>query len=550
MKLKTAYKGNVTGTEPWAEAAFNNGRLCSRGVLAYEQLRDPTRLRKPLIRKNGRLAEASWREAISYITGEIRRISARHSPNAVGFYGSGRRKTEAIYLFHKLAAVGVGTSSVSTSLSQCHPAAVEAYIRAFGSPRNPNPFEDVAEAGFLLIIGANPAECHPVLMNNILKAKSKGGTLVVVDPERTQTAKFADVHLQVKPGTDAVFLQGLLHECTRLGLVDESFMAERTRGFDELRKSLSSFTAEYASSVTEVPRHLIVDMAQRYAASAGSMILHGYGLEAQPDPVEANLAVTNLALATGQIGGPGRGCLPLPGQPNAQGTTQVTAALQILNLPRSRSEDHRGQLAKVWGVPLEKLPSVPTLSGSSIMDACLRGELKALYIYGSNPVASMTELGYVKEALEKLELLVVHDAFATEAANMAHAVLPGSCWVEEDGTVTSGEGRMARIGKITRAPDEAEEDWRIFTKLAESLGAGRYFTHASVETVFEEFKQLTSDLPLDCRGVTYERLNRENGVFIPCASGEDPGTKRLYEHSFATEDGRGVFAPCLSKSAK
>lgn len=534
--------GRVLGMRPRGDFPLYGGRACPKGLTAQELLNHPDRLTQPLIKQSGRFVPASWDAALDLVADRIRAIQLEAGRDAVGVYGGGSLTNEKSYLLGKFARVALGTRHIDYNGRYCMSAAAAAARAAFGIDRGmTNPWEDVPQAECLVLAGSNLAECHPAASFYVRGAQSNGGRLIVIDPRRTSTARWADLHLQLRPGTDAALANGILHVLISEGYADETFIAERTRGFEAVRELARAYTPERVAGITGVPAGQIRQAARWYGLARTGMILHARGVEQHARGVENVLAYINLALAAGKIGRPGCGCMPLTGQANGQGGREHgQKADQLPGYRHIENPEDRQAVAQVWGVDADSLPG-KGVSAYELLDLAARGAVRGLLVFGSNPVMSSPNYHHVRAALEGLDFLVVADGFLSETAELADVVLPAALWAEDEGTITTVEGRVIRVHKAVEPPGEAWPDWRIVGALAQRLGAAQQFAFASPREIFAELRKATRGAAADYSGITYERLEEQVGLFWPCPAEDHPGTPRLFEQRFAHPDGRAVF---------
>lgn len=522
----------------------NKGGLCAKGWSAAATLGHADRLRQPLVRTaSGVLAPVSWAVAFGEIAERIAAVQARAGLDAVGVFGGGSLTNEKAYLLGKFARVALRTANIDYNGRFCMSSAAAAATRAFGLDRGlPFPVEDIAEASVLLLAGGNPAETMPPIMQYFEAQQRNGGQLIVVDPRRTATAQWAGRHLKLQPGTDAALANGLLHILIRDGLVDEPYIAARTEGFDEARRVAAAYWPERTERITGVPEAMLVEVAQALGRAARPMILSARGPEQQAQGVNNALAYINLALAVGGVGQRASGFGTLTGQGNGQGGREHgQKADQLPGYRHIEAPDDRRHLAAVWDVPEHEIPH----SGKSafeLLDALGRG-VHALLVMGSNPVVSAPDARRVINRLDALDTLIVADFFRSETAERAHIVLPSAQWVEEEGTMTNLEGRVLLRKRVMPPPEGVRTDLEILAGIAAALGRGRWFEYAGPADVFDELRRATAGATADYSGISYERIEKEDGVFWPCPSTDHPGTPRLFTSAFPTPTGRARFHP-------
>ncbi len=535
----------VVGFEPWEDFPFNQGMLCPKGVRRYLQSAHPDRLLDPLLRTPRApegFRKASWDEALDFTVRRLREIQERHGKDAVAVYGGASLTTEKSYLLGKFARVALGTRHIDYNGRLCMVSAGTAYKLAFGVDRSPNPWSDIPEAQVVFVIGANIAECAPITTQYIWRCRDAGGRLIVADPRMTPVTRNADLYLPVRPGTDLALLQGMLHVIIRDRLTDQDFIAAHTTGFDEVAQSVAAWDPLTVANQTGVPPEAIEKAAHWIGEAERAILLHARGLEHQSKGVENCLALINLTLACGHIGRPGAGCMMITGQGNGQGGREHGQKCDQLPGQRSIADPAaREHVARVWGIAPEEIPQAG-LSAVEIMEAIHRGEIKALLSICFNPLVSLPDANFTREALEKLEFFGVVDFFLSETAHFADVVLAGSLQEEEEGVVCSAEGRVIHIQKAVDPPGNAWPDSKIYIELARRLGKEKHFPYTSPREIFAELRVASKGGPADYTGITYERIDREMGVFWPCPSEDHPGTPRLFEGGkFFHPDGKARF---------
>jgi formate dehydrogenase alpha subunit len=404
---------------------------------------------------------------------------------------------------------------------------------AFGSGAMTNPIADIEEAHVLLVTGSNTTENHPVLSSYIKRAvRHKGAKLIVVDPRRIPLVRHATIWLRPRPGTDVAWINGLLHVIVKEGLIDEKYVRERTVGLDEVEKVVAAYTPERVEQITGIPAADLVAAARLYASVPAASILYTMGITQHISGTDNVKSLANLALACGNVGVRGGGVNPLRGQNNVQGACDMGALPNVYTgYQQVAKPEVRARMAEAWGVA--ELPAEPGLTATEMLPAAHRGELKALYIVGENPLVSDADLAHAEESLRRLEFLVVQDIFLTETAKLAHVVLPAACFAETDGTFTNTERKVQRVRKAVEPPGAARADWEIVCDLAGRLGPP--MAYAGTAAVLDEIARVT---PSYC-GIDYARLERED-IHWPCTGSEHPGTPCLHMDEFTC--GLGVFS--------
>ncbi|MFG1898819.1 molybdopterin oxidoreductase family protein [Micromonospora carbonacea] len=522
----------------------NRGGLCQKGWTAADLLDHPDRLTTPLVRDAGtrQLRPASWAEAMERIVGGVRAVQDRHGRDAVAVFGGGGLTNEKAYALGKFARVALRTRHVDYNGRWCMSSAAAAGNRAFGVDRGlPFPLADLGRARTLLMVGANPAETMPPLMRHVADQQAAGGTLIVVDPRATATARQADLHLQPVPGTDLALANALLHIALTEGYVDRAYVAERTTGFDEVRRTVAGYWPAEVERLTGVPVADLETTARALATAGGAIILTARGAEQHAKGVDTVTAFINLALALGLPGRPGSGYGCLTGQGNGQGGREHGQKADQLPGYRSITDPAaRAHVAGVWGVDADELPG-PGVPAYQLLDSLgAPAGPKALLVFGSNPVVSAPRATRVEGRLRDLDLLVVADLVRSETAELADVVLPTAQWAEEDGTMTNLEGRVLRRRAVRTPPPGVRTDLAIIADLADRLGAKAGFGDDPAE-VFGELRRASAGGVADYAGVSYDRIEATGGVFWPCPDADAPDTPRLFADAFPTLDGRARF---------
>jgi assimilatory nitrate reductase catalytic subunit len=516
----------------------NRGGLCQKGWTAADLLDHPDRLTTPLINGN----PAGWDEALSLVAGKIKSIAARYGRDAVAVFGGGGLTNEKAYALGKFARVALGTRMIDYNGRFCMSSAAAAGTRAFGIDRGlPFPLADVGHADALLMVGANVAETMPPFGRYLTEQRQRGGTLVVIDPRATATARQAHLHLQPTPGTDLAIANGLLHIALTEGWLDRAYIAGRTSGFDAVRRVAAAYWPARVERLTGVPVADLEAAARTLARAERAIILTARGAEQHAKGVDTVSAFINLALALGLPGRPGSGYGCLTGQGNGQGGREHGQKAD--QLPGYRHIDDpaaRAHVAGVWGVDPASLPGAG-LSAYELLDALgTAGGPKALLVFGSNPVVSAPRAARVTDRLRSLDLLVVADLVLSETAALADVVLPTAQWAEEDGTMTNLEGRVLRRRALRPPPRGVRTDLATIAGLATLLGHGERFT-ADPAATFDELRRASAGGPADYAAITWERIDAEDGVFW--------GTPRMFAERFATPDGRARFTPVEHRPA-
>ncbi|MDT3395483.1 molybdopterin oxidoreductase family protein [Streptomyces sp. B1866] len=521
MALRPAPGGGVEVAE---RPAFpvNRGALCGKGRTAPELLASGVRLTEPLVRRRpgGELEPAGWEEALDRVAEGLRGTAAAHGRDAVGVFGGGGLTNEKAYALGKFARVVLGTSQIDYNGRFCMSSAAAAHQRAFGLDRGlPFPLADIPRTGCVILVGSNLAETMPPALRYLTRLRENGGTLIVVDPRRTRTAEQADLHLAPRPGTDLALALGLLHLVVADGRVDEEFVAERTTGWPEARAAAMAHWPELVERITGVPVPALREAVRMFCAPEDAMVLTARGPEQQSKGTDTVGAWINLCLATGRAGRPlsGYGCLT--GQGNGQGGREHgQKADQLPGYRKLADPAARAHVAAVWGVDPDSLPA-PGRSAYELLEA-LGGDVRALLLMGSNPVVSAPRAAHIEERLRALDFLAVADVVLSETAALADVVLPVTQWAEETGTMTNLEGRVLLRRQSVPPPPGVRSDLAVLSGLAARYGWEKGFP-TDPEEVFEELRRASAGGPADYSGITYRRIERENGVFWPCPAEQE-----------------------------
>jgi assimilatory nitrate reductase catalytic subunit len=531
----------VIGFEPWEDFPFNRGMLCPKGVKRYLQGSHPDRLLQAVARDPG--APAGFRalpyaDAIARTASAITRIQEQHGPSAVAVLGGASLTTEKTYLLGKFARVCLRTPFIDYNGRLCMVSAGAANKKSFGIDRTTNPWSDMVGTEVIWVAGSNVAECSPITTNYIWQARELGAKVIVQDPRITPLARTCDIFVPIKPGRDAAMFAGVLRLMIDHGWVDEAFIAEHTTGFEAVSEYCRQWSVERTAEVTGVPARTIHAVAELWGRAKSSFLLHARGIEHHSNGVQNALGTINLVLASGRLGRPKSGYGTIVGQANGQGGREHGQKCdQLPGWREIANPEHRKYIASVWGVEEEDLPG-PGVDAYELFRKIHQGEIKALIAICFNPVVSLPDNQFVIGALEKLEFFAAIDFFLNDTARYADIVLPGSLQEEDEGTVTQVEGRVIKINKAVDCPGEARQDWVILQDLARALGRPRGFTFENPRAIFEELRVASKGGVADYSGITYEKIEREMGVFWPCYSvdpksgaplTDHPGTPRLFE---------------------
>lgn len=552
LKVKN---NEVIGFEPWEEFPFNRGMLCPKGVKRYLQGSHPDRLLHALARDPrapSGFRPIGYDDAIAKTAAEIARIQKAYGPSSVAMLGGASLTTEKTYLLGKFARVALKTPYIDYNGRLCMVSAGAANKKAFGIDRTTNPWSDMIGSDLIWVAGSNVAECSPITTHYIWQAREHGAKVIVQDPRITPLARTCDLFVPIRPGRDAAFFAGILRIQIERGFIDEGFIAEHTVGFDAVEAYCRDWTVERTASVTGVPERTIHAVAEAWGTAKSSFLLHARGIEHHSNGVQNALGTINLVLASGRIGKPNSGYGTIVGQANGQGGREHGQKCdQLPGWREITNPEHRRYIASVWGIEETDLPG-PGVDAYELFRKIDAGEIKAMLAICFNPKVSLPDNQFVTRALEKLEFFAVIDFFLSDTARHADIVLPGSLHEEDEGTVTQVEGRVIKVNKAVDCPGDARQDWKIIQDLAAALGRPHGFTFENPRAIFEELRVASRGGVADYSGITYEKIEREMGVFWPCYANDPrtgepvddpPGTPRLFEADSynPVAKGRGPF---------
>ncbi|HEX2830803.1 MAG TPA: molybdopterin-dependent oxidoreductase [Burkholderiales bacterium] len=551
--LIDAVDGVITGVRGDPDHPANHGKLCSKGQALHLTTGLTGRALYPEVRcsRSQSRSRLSWDDALEHTADRFADIIRQHGPDAVAFYVSGQLLTEDYYAFNKLARALVGTHNIDSNSRLCMSSAVAGYKVTLGADAPPACYDDIDRADCIFIAGSNTAWAHPVLFRRIEAARAAKPDLklIVVDPRRTATAEAADLHLAIQPGTDVALFNGILHLLIWEGWLDRKFIDAHTQGFEPLKALVRDYTPQMVASTCGLSVEEIATAARWFGNAHAALSLYCMGLNQSTRGTDKNAALINLHLATGQIGRPGAGPFSLTGQPNAMGGRETGTMATLLPGHRDPANaGHCDEIATLWSVP--SLPSSPGKTAVEMFEALHKGDIKAVWIACTNPAQSLPEQALVRKALERAELVVLQEAFATtETAPYADVLLPATTWGEKEGTVTNSERRISRVRAAVSAPGEARADWKIAVDFARKLEArlrhGRttLFPFDMPRQIFDEYKRTTAGRDLDITGLTYALLEARGPQQWPFPEGAEAGAARLYiDGVFPTPGGRASFA--------
>ena len=531
--------GAVKGVEPRYDFPVNKGKLCPKGVTAYQTIEHPDRIMTPLIKRNGKFEKATWEEALDVIEANFKRIQREHGKDAVSVFGGVSMTNEKCYLVGKYARVALGTRFIDYNGRFCMSSAAGGFLKTLGIDRGATlPWTEFEHVDTFFVAGSNIAECHPTTTQHIWKAKDKGAKIIVADPREIPMARVADVHLDLKPGTDAALAMGLLNFLVEHDYVDQAYVDERCDNYEELKASVRDWTLERTSEVTGVAIEKLEKAGHIYGKSPRSVMLFARGVEQQSKGVDNVSLYTSMALLRGMIGKFASGVATMTGQGNGQGGREHGQKADLLPGYRKLTDPKAIEyVSGVWGIDPSEMPK-PGVSAFEMFDEIQAGTIRAMHLMCSNPAVSAPNLPYVWDSFNKLDFFVVSDFFMSESCEFADVVLPACSWAEDEGTTTNLEGRVIRIRKVREPLGDSLPDWEIMKRIAERMGRGQYFPYETARDIWEEFRIATKGGAADYSGITWERIDDEYGVFWPCPSEDHPGTPTMFKERFGTANGK------------
>lgn len=516
----------IVQVKPVEDAPVSSGHLCVKGRYAFDFNDASDRITEPMIRVNGDWQPVSWPEAIDYVAQRLTAIKKEHGPESIALLGSSRATNEENYVTQKFARVVIGTNNVDCCARVCHTPTAAAMKMMLGTGAATNSYDDIEIARTIILCGANPTENHPIIGARVRQSVIKNGTkLIVIDPRKTELTKYANVHLQVRPGTNVPLLNALAHVIIDEGLADSEFIRERVTEFDEFRSFVNNYSPESVADVCGVEAEAIRAAARIYASEKPAMAMHGLGMTEHLQGTEGVICIVNLALLTGNIGKRGAGVNPLRGQNNVQGAAHMGCDPGILT-GSIAVEEGRELFEKVWNVPV---PAVKGLNQLQMVDAARDGNLKALWAIGYDVFFSNANGHETERSLKELDFVVIQDMFMNETADrFGDVFLPAATSFEKDGTFMNAERRVQRVRKVFETRGRARSDWEIICDIARAMGSGEYFAFRSAEDIWNEIRAVW---PAGT-GITYERME-EHGLQWPCFDESEPGQEVLHVDSFS-----------------
>ena len=509
----------------------NEGRLCVKGRFGFDFVNSPDRLTTPLVRRNGKLEEATWDEALDLVA---ERFSSRRG-EAFAAIASAKLTNEENYVIQKFSRAVMGTNNVDHCARLCHSPSVAGLVQSFGSGAMTSSTKDLGDARCILAIGTNTTAAHPIVGLQVMRSIRQGGKLIVANPREIELARHADLHIRNRAGSDVALLMGMMRVIVDEGLHDPEFIESRCEDFDAFRESLADYDEASVEEKTGVPFMQVARAARMYAENSPAAILYAMGITQHTHGTDNVLATSNLALLTGNVGVPSGGVNPLRGQSNVQGACDMGALPNVYpGYQRVDVPEVKAKFERAWDVELDGAPGLTHLE---ILGGVTAGPIRAIYLVGENPALSEADATHAREAMEKVDFLVVQDIFLTESAQYADVVLPAASFAEKDGTFTNTERRVQRVRKAIPPVGDSRDDLWITCEIARRMGAAG-FAYASADEVMNEIASLTPSYG----GITHERIE-EVGLQWPCPDRSHPGTRFLHAEGFPRPGGKGRFVP-------
>ncbi|MSR64494.1 MAG: formate dehydrogenase subunit alpha [Verrucomicrobiae bacterium] len=515
----------ITTIRPALEGPSNHGHTCVKGRYAFDYVYAKDRAVTPMIKRNGSWENVSWDEVIQYIATHFKDTIAKHGPDSIGVLSSARGTNEENYVAQKFARVVLGTNNIDCCARVCHSPTAAAMKMTLGTGAATNSLDDIAKARTIMVCGANPTEGHPVTGARIKQAALKGANLIIIDPRDIELSHYADLQIQLKPGTNVLVFNAMAATIVEEGLTDEAFIRDRLTEYDEFREYIKQFAPEKVAGQIGVPAEKIREAARMYATQKPSLACHGLGMTEHIQGTEGIMAMVNLALLTGNMGKPGTGINPLRGQNNVQGAPHMGCEPKLMAgyVP---IEDVRAQFEAAWHV---EIPHSKGMNMFDMLDAAVAGKFKVLWSIGYDIMLTNPNAQETRRGLEKLDLVIVQDLFMNQTAKeFGDVFLPAASSFEKDGTFMNGERRVQRVHKAVEPQGQARSDWEIVCEVARAMGKGEHFQYKTAEDIWDEVRSLWSQ----SKGMSYERLD-QRGLQWPCPSEDHPGTDVMHTESFS-----------------
>nr|MCR4600633.1 formate dehydrogenase subunit alpha [Clostridia bacterium] len=520
-----------------ADGPSNHGRLCVKGRSgSFDFVHSPDRIKYPLIknRETGEFERATWDEALDLVASKFMAIRNEYGPDSLAGFACSRSPNEDIYMVQKMVRTCFGTNNTDNCARVCHSASVSGLAMTLGSGAMTNPIQDIThDVDCILLVGSNPEEAHPVVGMQIREAVRRGTRLIVVDPRDIGLTQVADIHLKLKPGTNIMFANGMMHIMIRDGLIDEKFIAERTEGFETLREIVKDYTPEKVAEACHIDKDMLVEAAHMYAKADKAPIIYCLGVTEHSSGTVGVMSMSNMAMLCGKLGRPGCGVNPLRGQNNVQGACDMGAMPnKFPGYQDVTDEAVREKFEKAWGV---KLPGEIGTHATDVFGKAISKDIRGLYIYGEDPAVTDADLSHIRKALSSLDFFVIQELFMTETAQFADVILPGMSYAEKEGTFSNTERRVQRVRKavdLTKDPSfDIRPDTEIIIDLMNRMGYPQ--PQLTPAQIMDEVASLTPSFA----GISHERLDSAEvsgqGLQWPCTAKDHPGTPIMHVGRFS-----------------
>ena len=539
-------QGEAVASRGVGNADVNRGKLCIKGIFEHELFKSAGRGEEPLFRQRffDDFKPVSWDTALDKTAAEIQRIQSIYGRDSFAVVSTGQILTEEFYTLGKLVRGAIGTNNYDGNTTLCMASAVSGYKRSFGSDGPPGCYEDFEHTECLIAFGSNLPEQHPIIYWRMKEAMEKRKfPLIVVDPRVTMLAQFADMHLPITPGTDVVLLNSLAHVILNEGLADQSYIDAHTNGYEEFKALVQAYDPVSASKICGIDEDTIRNVARLYANAGAAMSIWTMGINQSTHGSDGVVAINNLNLITGNIGKPGATSLSITGQCNAMGTREWSSCSGLPGYRTLEKPEHRQEIADFWGIDADFFPKKRGMFQTDIFPAIETGQIKGMWLIATNPMTSMPNTARIRKTLEKLDFLVVQDAYSdVESNHYAHMYFPAAVWAEKDGCFTNTERRVNRVTNVVPPHANSKTDLWIFNQMAKRFENGRKMKFPeTAEGAFEEMKHLSKGAgrTLDISGMTYKKIEQQRGMQWPCREGDETGAQRLYtDGHYQTTNGK------------
>ncbi|ESS69816.1 nitrate reductase NarB [Methyloglobulus morosus KoM1] len=554
IEIGTNAQGQPVASRGVGGADVNRGKLCLKGIFEYEVFEATGRASRPMVRDtiHEAYAPTHWDTALDKMASEIKRIQAKYGQDSFAIVSTGQILTEEFYTLGKLVRGVIGTNNYDGNTTLCMASAVSGYKRSFGSDGPPGCYEDFEHTDCLIAWGSNLPEQHPIIYWRLKEALEKRKfPVIVVDPRVTIFAQNADIHLPITPGTDVVLQNALIHVIIKEGLEDRDYINANTNGFDELAKEVENYDPTSAAKICGIDEDTIRTVARLYGKAKRAMSIWTMGINQSTHGSDGVVGINNLNLVTGNIGKPGGTSLSITGQCNAMGTREWSSCSGLPGYRALEKPEDREEIAKFWGIDPEFFPKKRGLTETDIFPAIETGEIKGLWLVATNPMTSMANTPRIRKTLEKLECLVVQDAYYdVESSQYAHIFLPAGIWAEKEGVFTNTERRVNLTRQVKQPYAESKSDMQIFNELAKRFDNGKVIRFPERPAdVFEEMKQLSKGRLCDISGMSHDLIEQKRGIQWPYSeekvADNENGSQRLYTETatFCYPDGKAKLIP-------